>query len=285
MPVDINCDMGEGMGNDEQIMPFITSANIACGYHAGDISTMQKTIELCLKHDVAIGAHPSFFDRQNFGRTAIQLSAEEIYELIIQQLLILTEVANAFNTKVHHVKPHGALYNQSAKESSIATIIAKAVKDFDNQLILYGLSGSESIKQAQATGIKTASEVFADRSYQGRSHHGKGSGVVRGRFLGEIIGIFAHYLVLTVITGDFDREILVDIEGQGLIRDVFQGIHQDFSGNTHFTTVFGFDIQLHTHHGLQVGGYHGELVFFHFKEEIFQDRQYGIGVDYTGNML
>lgn len=166
MPVDINCDMGEGMGNDEQIMPFITSANIACGYHAGDISTMQKTIELCLKHDVAIGAHPSFFDRQNFGRTAIQLSAEEIYELIIQQLLILTEVANAFNTTLHHVKPHGALYNQSAKESSIATIIAKAVKDFDNQLILYGLSGSESIKQAQATGIKTASEVFADRSYQ-----------------------------------------------------------------------------------------------------------------------
>jgi len=154
------------MGNDEQIMPFITSANIACGYHAGDIFTMQETIELCLKHDVAIGAHPSFFDRQNFGRTAIQLSAEEIYELIIQQLLILTEVANTFNTKLHHVKPHGALYNLSAKGSSVATIIAKAVKDFDNQLILYGLSGSESIKQAQATGIKTASEVFADRSYQ-----------------------------------------------------------------------------------------------------------------------
>lgn len=166
MPVDINCDMGEGMGNDEQIMPFITSANIACGYHAGDISTMQETIELCLKYNVAIGAHPSFFDRQNFGRTAIQLSAEEIYELIIQQLLILTEVANTFNTKLHHVKPHGALYNLSAKESSVATVIAKAVKDFDNQLILYGLSGSESIKQAQATGIKTASEVFADRSYQ-----------------------------------------------------------------------------------------------------------------------
>jgi UPF0271 protein len=166
MPVDINCDMGEGMSNDEQIMPFITSANIACGYHAGDISTMQKTIELCLKHNVAIGAHPSFHDRNNFGRITAQHSPEEVYELIIQQLFILAEVANAFNTKLHHVKPHGALYNKAAKDSSIALAIAKAVKAFDNQLILYGLSGSESIIQAQATGIKTASEVFADRSYQ-----------------------------------------------------------------------------------------------------------------------
>lgn len=162
----INCDLGEGIGNDGEIIPFITSANIACGYHAGDINTIQQTIEICLKHKVSIGAHPSFYDRANFGRTEINLSVDELYDLITQQLIIISEVADSFGEKINHVKPHGALYNMSAKDPLIANILAKAVKDFDSNLILYGLSGSYSISEANTIGLKTASEVFADRTYQ-----------------------------------------------------------------------------------------------------------------------
>ncbi len=164
--VDINCDMGEGMGNDELIMPFISSANIACGYHAGDPVTMWATIESALKHKVSIGAHPSFLDRNNFGRSEMNIHKEEVYDLVTQQLIILTEIASSLDTKLNHVKPHGALYNMSAREPVLANIIAKAVKDFDGNLILFGLSGSYSISEAKAVGLKTASEVFADRTYQ-----------------------------------------------------------------------------------------------------------------------
>lgn len=158
--------MGEGVGNDELIMPFIHSANIACGYHAGDAATMQQTVELCLKYKVAIGAHPSFFDRENFGRTEMKLEQEEIYDLISQQLFILNETVAGFDTKLLHVKPHGALYNMSAKDSLLAKTIARAVKDFDASLIVVGLSGSYSVSEAKALGLKSANEVFADRSYQ-----------------------------------------------------------------------------------------------------------------------
>lgn len=164
--VDINCDMGEGIGNDELIMPFITSANIACGYHAGDADTILQTIETCLKYNVAIGAHPSFFDKNNFGRSEINLAMDELYELVTQQLIIFNEVADSVDQKIVHVKPHGALYNMSAKNAMMANVIAKAVKDFDSNLILFGLSGSHSINEAKTIGLKTASEVFADRTYQ-----------------------------------------------------------------------------------------------------------------------
>ena len=166
MRPDINCDLGEGIGNDALIIPFITSANIACGYHAGDIDTMHQTIAICLKHNVSIGAHPSFLDRENFGRIEINLPVDDLYELIIQQLIIFSEVADIFDKTINHVKPHGALYNMSAKDAFIANIIAKAVNDFDSNLILYGLSGSHSISVANRMGLKTASEVFADRTYQ-----------------------------------------------------------------------------------------------------------------------
>jgi len=164
--VDINCDMGEGIGKDELIMPFITSANIACGYHAGDAATMWQTVETAIKHNVSVGAHPSFLDRKNFGRTEMNLDLEEVYDLISQQLIILNEITSEFDTKLHHVKPHGALYNMSARDASLANTIAKAVKDFDASLILFGLSGSHSISEAKALGLQTASEVFADRTYQ-----------------------------------------------------------------------------------------------------------------------
>jgi UPF0271 protein len=166
MTIDLNCDMGEGMGNDALVMPFISSANISCGYHAGDEKTIWETIELALKHDVAIGAHVSFLDKENFGRSEIDLPVEVIYELIIQQLIIIEEIADSFDTKIHHVKPHGALYNMSAKNAALAKTIAQAIKDFDASLILFGLSGSHSIDEANIAGLKTANEVFADRTYQ-----------------------------------------------------------------------------------------------------------------------
>lgn len=164
--LDINCDMGEGIGNDDLLLPFISSANIACGFHAGDAATMWQTVESAIKHNVAIGAHISFHDRNNFGRSEMQWNGEEIYELVSQQLIILQEITSSLDTKMQHVKPHGALYNMSARDATLAKIIAKAVKDFDSHLILFGLSGSHSISEAKAVGLQTASEVFADRSYQ-----------------------------------------------------------------------------------------------------------------------
>lgn len=164
--VDLNCDMGEGIGNDEAIMPLISSANIACGYHAGDENTIWQTIELAKKYNVSIGAHPSFLDKENFGRKEMNLSQQEIYELITQQLILFDEIAADANMNMKHVKPHGALYNMSAKIISIAKGIANAVKDYNAQLVLFGLSNSHSINEAKAIGLKTASEVFADRTYQ-----------------------------------------------------------------------------------------------------------------------
>jgi 5-oxoprolinase (ATP-hydrolysing) subunit A len=162
----LNCDMGEGIGNDELIMPFIHAANIACGYHAGDSTTMWQTAELAIKHKVAIGAHVSFLDKENFGRSEMQFSSDEIYELVSQQLIILNEITTELGATINHVKPHGALYNMSAKDAELARVIAKAVKEFDSNLILVGLSGSHSINEAKKIGLKTASEVFADRTYQ-----------------------------------------------------------------------------------------------------------------------
>jgi len=163
--IDLNCDMGEGMGNDGDIMPFISSANIACGYHAGDNDTMQKTVELALKYGVAIGAHPGFADKQNFGRLEQLLPPQQVYDLVVEQIYILQKVAFGFGAKLHHVKPHGALYNMAAKDKAMAEAIAKAVKDVDGTLVLYGLYNSFLISSAQEVGSKTANEVFADRRY------------------------------------------------------------------------------------------------------------------------
>ena len=164
--INLNCDMGEGIGNDALIMPYITSANIACGFHAGDVNTMYDTIELAVKHHVLVGAHVSYMDKANFGRTEMNLPQQEVYELVEQQLILLKEITDLFNIQLTHVKPHGALYNQSAKDAALAKTIARAVKDFDQQLILFGLSGSHSIREAELLGLKTFAEVFADRSYQ-----------------------------------------------------------------------------------------------------------------------
>jgi UPF0271 protein len=163
---DLNCDMGEGIGNDELIMPYITSSNIACGYHAGDEKTIQQTIKLAKKYNVSIGAHPSFLDRENFGRTEIKKSPDEIYELVIEQIKLTQKIAIDNNVPLHHVKPHGALYNMAAKDKKLAKAIADAVNDIDENLILYGLSNSFLISEAKSIGLKTKSEVFADRTYR-----------------------------------------------------------------------------------------------------------------------
>jgi UPF0271 protein len=148
---DLNCDMGEGIGNDAAIFPYITSANIACGYHAGDETTMRETILLAKESRVAIGAHPSFLDRENFGRTEIKnLKPKEVYELVTEQLKILEKIVLACNAQLHHIKPHGALYNMAAKDTALAMAIAHAVYDFDKRLVLFGLSGSYSIREAQS---------------------------------------------------------------------------------------------------------------------------------------
>ncbi len=164
--VDINCDMGEGMPDDAFLMPFISSSNIACGYHAGDEKTMHASIELALQHKVAIGVHPSYEDKENFGRTNIHLNHHQLYDLVSRQIEILANIAQKYNAKLHHVKPHGALYNMAAVDPAISTSICSALQSFDKNLILYGLSGSKLISTAFGMGIKAVSEVFADRTYQ-----------------------------------------------------------------------------------------------------------------------
>lgn len=166
MHIDINCDMGEGIGNDEALLSFITSANIACGFHAGDEETIRTTILLAKKNGVNIGAHPSFSDRENFGRTEIKCSMKEVYDLITAQLVLFKKIADDCEATFRHIKPHGALYNMAARDRQMAKAVAQAVKDFDNNLILFGLSKSVSIEEASALGLRTCNEVFADRTYQ-----------------------------------------------------------------------------------------------------------------------
>lgn len=164
--IDINCDMGEGLNNEAEIMPFIDSANIACGYHAGDEETMKHVIELCVLHDVNIGAHPSFPDRDHFGRTVMHMTHSEVYDLITKQVQLIRSIAKNSGASLYHVKPHGALYNIAAVDAKLARTIALAVKDVDSALVIYGLSGSAMIEEAEALGLKAANEVFADRTYQ-----------------------------------------------------------------------------------------------------------------------
>ncbi len=162
----INCDLGEGIGNDAELMPYINEANIACGFHAGDAFTMRETVALCIRHKVKIGAHPSYLDRENFGRKEIELSPEEIYLLVRKQVETLKKITEQAGAKLNHVKPHGALYNISAKNEAVAKAIAKAVKDIDSSLILFGLKNSHSIATAKNIGLLTAEEAFADRRYE-----------------------------------------------------------------------------------------------------------------------
>jgi UPF0271 protein len=161
----INCDLGEGFAHDADIMPMLHAVNIACGYHAGDENTIRNTIRLALKNNVSIGAHPSFADRDSFGRKEIFMMDAELFELIKAQLHCIGDIAASEGATLSHIKPHGALYNLSARNVNTAQIIARAVRAYDPSLTLFGLSGSCSLEAAEKLGLKTAHEIFADRGY------------------------------------------------------------------------------------------------------------------------
>ena len=165
MKIDLNCDMGENIGNDEAIMPYITSANIACGFHAGDSQTMQATVRLAKKYGVAVGAHPSWLDLEGFGRREMSLPPSEVEALILYQIGALSAIAKAEGVELVHVKPHGAIYNQTAKDKELANAIARAVKSFSGDLVLIGLAGSRLIEAGLEVGLKVMNEGFPDRNY------------------------------------------------------------------------------------------------------------------------
>jgi len=169
--IDLNCDMGESfgawrMGQDAEVMPWITSANIACGFHAGDFSTMHQTVLLAKKHGVAIGAHVSLPDLQGFGRRELRVTPDEAYAITLYQIGALAAFASAAGTRVAHVKPHGALYNMAARDAALADAIARAIHEFDEDLILVGLAGSALPAAGSAIGLRVAHEAFADRRYE-----------------------------------------------------------------------------------------------------------------------
>lgn len=169
--VDLNCDLGEGFGiyqfgNDEDIMKYISSANIACGFHAGDPYIMKKTIEMATRNAVKIGVHPGFPDIMGFGRRNMNLTADEVYSIVLYQIGALHAFVKAKGVKLHHVKPHGALYNMCAINQLLADAVAKAVYDFDPTLTLYGLANSELVSAGKKYGLTVFQEVFADRTYQ-----------------------------------------------------------------------------------------------------------------------
>ena len=166
--VDLNADLGEGAGADEAILGYVTSANIACGFHAGGPAEMRRAVRAAAQRGVAIGAHPGLADRDNFGRLPQSISPDEAYELTVYQVGALQGFVRAGGdgAMLTHVKPHGALYQMAAADVGIAAAIARAVRAVDPGLILVGLSGSELIRAGAAAGLDTASEVFADRSYQ-----------------------------------------------------------------------------------------------------------------------
>jgi UPF0271 protein len=169
--IDLNCDMGESfglwrLGSDEAIMPHITSANIACGAHAGDPSVMAHTVKLAKAHGVAIGAHPGYPDLQGFGRRPFRMSRDEVVAMLLYQLGALWGVARHFGAELHHVKPHGALYNSAAVDRELASAIAQAVYTFSPGLILYCLPGSEMEMAGAHRGLNMACEGFVDRAYE-----------------------------------------------------------------------------------------------------------------------
>lgn len=169
--MDLNCDMGElpemlADGTQEALTKFVTSVNVACGGHAGDEEMMRATIEQALRHGVAVGAHPGYADRENFGRVELDLSAEEIRESVYRQVATLANVAAKCGAVVTHVKPHGALYNQAARDASVARAIAEGVRRWRPDVVFVGLAGSVMLEEFRAAGFRVAGEAFADRRYE-----------------------------------------------------------------------------------------------------------------------
>lgn len=163
--MDINCDLGEGIGHDADLMPYLSSCNIACGGHAGDRETMLSTMRLAKEHDVKIGAHPSFEDRPNFGRKEMYVPRERLRSQMIHQIAELAALARLEDVEIHHVKPHGALYNMAARSSDLARLIVNVLGFFKEDLVLYVPFGSQMERKAKEAGVPHALEAFADRNY------------------------------------------------------------------------------------------------------------------------
>lgn len=168
--IDLNCDMGESygawkMGADAEVMPFISSANIACGFHGGDPATIRRTVHLALEHGVAVGAHPSLPDLQGFGRRAMRITPQEMYDLVVYQAGAVEGFARAAGGRLHHIKCHGALYNMAANDEGLSDAMVRAARDLGSQVVLYVLAGSLNFTIAKKLGIRVAGEVFADRGY------------------------------------------------------------------------------------------------------------------------
>ena len=173
LTVDLNCDVGESfgaytLGQDACVMPHVTSANIACGFHAGDPSVMRRTVRLAVQTGVAVGAHPGLPDLVGFGRRELQVTQREVEDLVAYQIGALAGIAAAEGALLRHVKPHGALYNMAARDRSLADAIARAILSVDRRLVLVGLSGSHLLEAGRGAGLMVASEVFADRAYDAR---------------------------------------------------------------------------------------------------------------------
>lgn len=165
LSIDLNADLGEGAGHDDELLELVSSANIAAGFHAGDADSMRKAIGAAHQRQVAVGAHPSLFDRENFGRKEVPASPTEVFDAVTYQLGIFQAIAEAVGVRPVHVKPHGALYNMAARERPLAEAIARAVVSIDSNLILFAASGSELAAAGTAQGLRVAREFFADRNY------------------------------------------------------------------------------------------------------------------------
>ena len=216
--VDLNCDMGESfgpwrMGADDAVMPHITSANIACGFHGGDPGVMRRTVAAAKSAGVAIGAHPGLPDLVGFGRRTMDVTPAEVYDLVVYQIGALSAFGSAAGVKLQHVKPHGALYNMAAADVELSDAIAEAVRDVDRTLMLFGLAGSPMIHAGERAGLRTAQEVFADRNYMS-----DGSLVSRRR----------DDAMVTEVAEAADRALMMVREGKvRTVEDSVISIHAD----------------------------------------------------------
>jgi len=222
--IDLNCDLGEGIGNDEAIMPYITSANIACGFHAGDEKTMRETIRLAKRFNINIGAHPSWEDRENFGRVEMNLSPDEAQKIVSYQIDLFSKICKEENAILSHVKPHGALYNQSARDDELARVIVHAIKSVGEDLILVGLAGSRSIEAGIKMRIRVAREGFPDRRYN--SDGSLMSRNISGAVIESSVEV-AHHALTLIQGGGLDTlclhgDNLNAVENAKLLRDVLE---------------------------------------------------------------
>jgi 5-oxoprolinase (ATP-hydrolysing) subunit A len=163
--VDLNADLGEGAGHDAELFQLISSASVATGFHAGDADTMHSAILGAKAHGVAVGAHPSFFDRENFGRKELKATVDEVFDAVAFQLGVFQAIAEAAGMRPNHVKPHGALYNMAVRDEKLADAIARAISSVDSKLILFAPNNTELARAGEAQGLQIAREVFADRNY------------------------------------------------------------------------------------------------------------------------